>query len=617
VLVAGMAAATLATLSAVAARWSGPADAPCTAGQERLAEAWGDSQREAIEQAFARVDAEFAATSRQTVQQELDGYAAAWLEGYRDACEATHVRHEQSTELLDRRMACLEQRRSALRATAELLAQADRDAIAHSIRAATSLPPVGECARTDRLTAGFAAPPDPDDAERAEHLRAQLAHAHALGTTGQAQAGLAEALGVQEQARALGYAPLRAEAALAVGILAYTGGRHEDSLPALHHAIDEAIAARHDEVLVSAATRLVSEIGVGLSRYDEAERWGRLALAAVERRGQDPDDAIDLHRTLCMMRADKGAPREALPDCERALELSIARFGPEHSTTGMAHRALGNAHYAAGDYAAAERDYQRATALFLASHGHDHPEYPALLNSLAAVCYSQRPGPACVDLFVQTLDVAVRSYGPEHPAVADFTNNLAIVLFEEGRIDEAETHARRSLELRRAAFGDGHPGVGAAHRVLAMVAQARHDDPSALDHANRAVSILRATRGAAHPDVLESLRVRADIHLDAQRIDEALLDLQEALRLVDQLERPASQRAEVRFSLARTLTDHRPGQAERARALAAEAEALAAGTPLAAQIAQWRAEPRDDAATSPPPSPSPGDRSPPPAPRPR
>ncbi|MCX4239668.1 serine/threonine-protein kinase [Paraliomyxa miuraensis] len=591
-LAAGLGTLAIATLSGATAWWSGGgSEDPCGGGRQRLATAWGDARREAVAAAFGAVEAEFAATSQQTVEHELDAYTTRWIEGHRDACEATHVRHEQSSELLDRRMACLDRRRLALDATTELLAAGDRDVIARSVGAVMALPSLDECARPEALMAAYS-PPEPSMEAEVETLRGRLARANALGLTGRAEVGLAEARAVVARAAELDYAPLRAEAALTMGQVAANVGHEEEALEQLYTAVDEAVAAGHDEVLVRATTDLISFVGVNLSRYDEAERWGRLAGAAVRRRGRDMNDTIDLDQSLCFMRSDKGDPTGAMPLCQEALELSIVRHGPEHASTGVAHRALGNAHYAAGQLEAAEHDYQRATELFLASHGLDHPEYPNLLNALAAVCYSQGRGEPCVAKFEEALQASIRAHGPDHPAVADLTNNLAVVLMDQGRLDQAEAHAKRSLELRRARSGDDHPGVGAALRVLASIAEGRGDLRMAAEHADQALAQLRRTRGEQHPDVLDVLGLRAGIELAAGRVDDGVRDLEDALAMAEALERPALERAARRFALAKALAEHRPD--DRARALelatAAEAEAKAAdpNAPVVQEIATWR-----------------------------
>ncbi|MEM7155911.1 MAG: serine/threonine-protein kinase [Myxococcota bacterium] len=589
IVAATAAAVGIAALSAGIARWSGSADAPCEGTEARIATAWNDDRQAAMDDAFQRVDAEFAAASFETVTRELDRYADDWSEGYRDACEAAHVRRDQSMALFDRRMACLDQRLSTLEATTALLADADRDAIAYSIRAVTALPPVDECADAERMMARFAPPDDPLVAKQVDTARARLAHASVLGLTGRAKEGLDEARAVRHQAEALAYLPLQAEAIFHQGVLAVSAGQPHESLALLHDAVDEAIASGHDEVLVGATTRLMSVVGVSLSRYEEAERWGRMASAALRRRGQDPSDTIPLARNLCMMLADKGDITAALTHCREALRLSIEHHGEEHAVTSLAYRALGNAYYWGADFERAEEAYELSTKLFLQSHGLDHPEYPALLNSLAAVCYSQKKGDSCIPLFEQTVEAAVKGYGADHPATADFTNNLAIVLLDHGRLDEAEARSLESLELRRAQFGDDHPGVGAAHRVLARVAHARGKHEQAREHADKAVQILEATRGKQHLDVQAALSTRARIRTAAGDPAGGIEDLRAALAIAEGLERAPVELAELRFELAKALFDHREEDRAQARAMAAAAEGEAAGNELAAKIADWRA----------------------------
>lgn len=565
------AAAGIAALSAGAARWSSAHDDPCDGARERIASAWGDERADRVEQAFSAVATDFAAASLDTVHDGLERYAQQWVAGYREACEATHVRHEQSTDLLDRRMACLGQHLQALDATTTRLAEADRDVVARSIRAVAALPAVEECACPLPMMARFAPPEDEAVAQQVEDARAQIADAHVLGLTGQATEGLRRAQATRELARTLGFAPLRAEADFAVAVLSITAGKPREAQRLLHQAVDTAIASGHDEILAEASTRLVSVIGVGLSRYEEGERWASLAAAAVQRRGDPTPDVIELGRSRCMMQADKGDTSAALPHCEQALQLSIEHYGAEHSATGLAHRALGNLHYMAGSYAEAEREYQRASELFLRSHGVDHPEYPALLNSLAATCYSLQRGEPCVELFEQTVDAATASYGADHPIVADFTNNLATVLLDAGRLDDAHVHATRALAVRRGQFGNSHPGVGAAHHVLARIGLRRGDLDVASEHAGEAVSILEATRGAEHPDVFSALKTRAAVRHERETLDDAVADWRRALAIGEALERPASALAEARFGLAKSIALHQPADVASARRLASEA----------------------------------------------
>ena len=65
---------------------------------------------------------------------------------YTDACEATHVRGEQSAEVLDLRMACLNERLGNARALSDVFATADGKVVENAVSAAAALPSLDRCA---------------------------------------------------------------------------------------------------------------------------------------------------------------------------------------------------------------------------------------------------------------------------------------------------------------------------------------------------------------------------------------------------------------------------------------------------------------------------------------
>src|SRR5204862_1574815 len=87
------------------------------------------------------------------VQRELDRYATRRTAMRTEACEATHVRGVQSEARLDLRMACLDRRKDALRAHVELFATADAALVGRAVQAASTLPPIEDCADVAALEA--------------------------------------------------------------------------------------------------------------------------------------------------------------------------------------------------------------------------------------------------------------------------------------------------------------------------------------------------------------------------------------------------------------------------------------------------------------------------------
>ena len=104
----------------------------------RLAAAWEAPEsnpsaphprRDATRAAFLATGARRAGDLWQRAATILDGYAKRWTAMYAEACEATHVRGEQSAEVLDLRMDCLNRNRDSLRALTDVFATADADTV--------------------------------------------------------------------------------------------------------------------------------------------------------------------------------------------------------------------------------------------------------------------------------------------------------------------------------------------------------------------------------------------------------------------------------------------------------------------------------------------------------
>src|SRR6185437_2589699 len=79
------------------------------------------------------------------VARLLDDYVRRWTAVYTDTCEATHVRGDQSAEVLDLRMTCLDGERRALRALTNVFSNAEARTIVQGVDAVHALPAIERC----------------------------------------------------------------------------------------------------------------------------------------------------------------------------------------------------------------------------------------------------------------------------------------------------------------------------------------------------------------------------------------------------------------------------------------------------------------------------------------
>ncbi|MBK8237666.1 MAG: serine/threonine protein kinase [Deltaproteobacteria bacterium] len=548
-----LAAAALLGLGglAVASLRPGAAD-PCADAAASLASVWSPARRDAIATRFTEVSASLGVDTAARVNTALDDYAGRWAALAHDACAATHVRHEQSEQLLDRRSACLHVRRASLASVAARFEQADDAIVHHAADAIAGLPELSRCEDDAALLAAVAPPDDAAVAREVEAVRDALAAAEVDGHLGRYAQAYEDTAVLDTRARAAGYRPLVAEVKALRGDLAQMAGLTADGRRLLEDAAHGALAVGDDALFVRAATELVGTVGLGLSRYDDALAWAGHAAAMLERLHDGDGARAGLAQAMCKVLADKGDGVFALAQCVRALALAQARWGPDSLHTARAHQALGMGYFALGRYAEAEAEFTRVETIVARDKGEHHPDYAQIGNALSATCYHQHGASACLDRFRRVVELTEQALGTEHEGVADVTNNLAIVLVEAGLLDEAERRATRALALRRRDYGDDHPGVGASLVALASVAQARGELQRAATLNDEGLAIYRDTRGPRHPDVAATLHQGASIRLALGDRAGARAQATEALELARELGRPRVEQDELRTLLAAT-----------------------------------------------------------------
>src|SRR5262249_16746485 len=147
-----------------------------------------------VRRAFLATGKAYAAATFDKVRAILDRYAQSWTEMYVAACEATHVRGEQSADVLDLRMAGLDECLDGLRALSQAFRQASAEVRENAVSAATPPGRTDRCADIGPRRAGVRPPEDPAARAAVDRLRTQLAEVRVLHHVGRLNEGL-EAIG--------------------------------------------------------------------------------------------------------------------------------------------------------------------------------------------------------------------------------------------------------------------------------------------------------------------------------------------------------------------------------------------------------------------------------------
>jgi tetratricopeptide (TPR) repeat protein len=458
----------------VAARRAvGTQQAMCRGGEERLAGIWEaagapSARKDDIRRAFSRTGKSYAGQVFTSVARLLDAYAAGWAKTYTDACEATHVRGEQSPEVLDLRMACLQERLTNARALTDLFTNADGQVVENAVGAASALPSLARCSEVALLRAVIKPPDDPATLRRVQTLRGELARFVALGGAGHC----GDALRMEEQltaaVRATRYQPLLADTLLAAAFLGNDCGDQTRMFATFREAFSVAVTAHHDEAAAASSLLLAGVLADRARQAEVAREWLVVGRAMLARIGDHPlIEAWALNSEAeILVTEGKGAAGAEL--YEKARALKARTLGPDNFDTLVGLANLGNGLEAAGQY-------ERARAADATAR-----------ESLS------------------------RLVGPDHPLVAMASSNEGECLVALHRYAEARVASQRALDVWR------RSGADATFLTYALtgLGTAMLGEGNALE----AIAPLE-----------EALRMRVDKRFDPERLGETRFALARAL----------------------------------------------------------------------------------------
>jgi len=584
------AAAVLLVAAAAGLAWQRSRQTLCSGGEERVAALWNAPRKQAVHAAFAATRAPYAEAAWATVGRAFDRYFADWATAHRQACEATRVRGEQSEELLDRRMACLDQQLQQTGSLVDVFAHADAGLMKHAVDVTGKLAAVDECSDTAALLSSVPRPRDPAARRRLTLAEERLARAQALSDAGRDEAALRDLDGIAAEARAVAYRPLEAKALYLKGYAQNMLGHSHDAETSLFDAILAAQAGGDRVAIGLAASQLARAVGLEQGRREEGRRWIRLAQSSVEGiKGSAAVQVKLLNNLGAVLRRD-GLYAEEEATYRQALALAEREVGADSALTATVLSNLGVSLNQQGKDAESVEASLRGLAIRRRVLAPDHPDLGRSYNTLGNAYSNLGRKDEALAMYHKAREAFAASYGEGHPLTASADGNIGLVLKDIKRFDEALPYYQRCLAAFQANEPDG-PNVAVALSNLAELLEIEKRYAEALPEYQRALAIDLKLLGPAHPDLAYDLKGVADALAGLGRTRDAIPYFERALAIRESTQTPAEQVANSRYSLAKALWT--TGDRGRALRLAHQAYAGYTGTSagntkeMAADVQGW------------------------------
>jgi serine/threonine protein kinase/tetratricopeptide (TPR) repeat protein len=431
----------------------------CPALADAIAGHWNPERRAQIEQVFLASDTPYANDSFRRVAQTLDGWAATWAASRVEICEATRV-GEQSYDLLDVRMYCLERRANEFDAMVNLFIEADAAVVERSVSAAHDIGDPRACVQV-RDTGEIADRKlDRAAGEQITEMNADLDRAFALRSADKHDESLPLQARVVERARELPHPHTLARALYELAESQFETGDAEGGEASLREAIELASKLDDAEREAESWTRLIFYLGSEQQQFREGHAWAIAANSALIRAGASPELSVRYESTMGSLELAESHFDQAIVHYGRALELARTTFGEDHP----------------------------ATIRMMMNYG----------ISLARV---KRHAAQAESVLLEAVTRSKDVYGPLHPWLATVYLNLGSLYFVSSQHNKAEAACRDALHIRERVGGPDAPNLAGPLQMLAKLMLEREDYAEALVDLERVLAILIKSKGERSRDV--------------------------------------------------------------------------------------------------------------------
>lgn len=548
--------------------WRTRAPEVCRGGANKLETVWNSTRADAVGEAVLTLGQPGIATAWETSRESLDRYGESWIQMYTEACEATHVRGEQSARLLELRHSCLQERLDEIDAWATLLAKPTAGMGARVAHAAMHVSALSSCADNEAL-ASAVDPPEGDalrDAVAA--LRADLARVKVLAELGEYDEAVALAQSTYDAAATVDYPPVFAEARFRLGQAQGMRGDTEKAEENLEEAQWKGASVKHDAIAAAAASALVHLVGRQRGDHEDGLGWSRHAEAAIKRIGARGSMEARLRHDVGVIRGESGDLGHAATDLLRAIELYQSVPASELDQID-ATRALGDVRLRQGKLDEAHTAFEEARTRSANALGEGHPDVALAEFGLARVLDARGKHDDALATMRAGLEAARAVYPGTDPALVPMFEALARSHVAHGDHPGAVRQMQSILELQRARLGD-HPRVAQVLHEIGSTLEASGADDDARDHHVQALRMWERTRGKDHPDLAFALTSLGLLDVRTGDANTAVDRLERALKLRGGRGLDPNLLARTQFALAQAL-HATGGDHPRARELATKA----------------------------------------------
>ena len=307
-----------------------------------------------------------------------------------------------------------------------------------------------------------------------------------------------------------------------LAVCCFFAGRYDEAVPLYEQAVEE--ARREKSIRLSPFRCNLAATYAGQGRYDEAEELLRTTLLSgewdqdfwpePERMAQYGHHLGDIYREL-------GRYEDAERWYRVALQSEPVRT-PRVNCSVRTLSGLGRLYMTLGDYAKAEEQLTRGIEVGNRElPGKGHPWTLRNVNALGVLRTKQKRCEEAETLLDEALTGQQVKLGPDHPDTLMTIHDFGVLRREQNACDEAEKLLTQALNGRQTKFGPDHPACFESMHELALLYLAQRDYENAAPLLIEAYNGRKTKLRPNHPHTVESLKQLVKLYDASSRPEEA------------------------------------------------------------------------------------------------
>lgn len=518
----GTAATVILAGGAALAVWPSNSEPDCDEQAAEIFAAWDEPRRQRAQTRFTQTGLPYSTETWERVDRDLSAHVDGLARAQAQACAARPA----DPTLRDAQHGCLQLERRRFEQLAARMEQIDGEAMSRiSTTLARVLDDPARCLDPEQLSLELP-PPPAVLAPQVLTLRSAIAGLEQLRSLGQFAQSAAWGREIVQEARALDYPPVLAEALVAAGRAEHSNGEHVQSIRDLQEGYFLSGTISYEALMVEAATQMIV-VAAEHDDHELATTWSRHARADLDRTQATDQRWADFHANEGIARQLRGDYADALQHMERARAIIDARQPPQFRARFDIRNNAALALTELGRFEEARTQLAEARELADQALPEGHPELATLYENLGGVESELRNLEQALVWCERALTIRRVNLGSDHPDLATSEYNVGHALWLLGRYEEAQPHAETSLAITER-NGSSPASVALSRRLLSLVLRDKGEAERATTQLQRALYELEAELGPEHPSVVTILTQLGHSQFLAGRPEEAITTLRRA-----------------------------------------------------------------------------------------